>query len=89
MKSLRKCPIGDNNEHKNLSNVVVEQFPDENYEPTPEPKTKSYLSTGYKDPEIEKKIKTIMELVKNLNINNPAINRLYKKARSKHPSLRK
>jgi len=84
LKSLENCLNVDNNEHKSPPNVTVKQFPDDNYTPISEPKKESYLSIKYKDPEIEKKIKTIIDLVKNLDVKNPKIDQLlYKLAKSK------
>jgi len=84
LKSLENCLNVNNNEHKSPPNVTVKQFPDDNYKPVSEPKKESYLSIKYKNPEIEKKIKTIIDLVKNLDVKNPKIDQLlYKLAKSK------
>ncbi|MBU4284604.1 MAG: hypothetical protein KJ968_05855 [Nanoarchaeota archaeon] len=84
LKSLENCLSLNNNEHETPKNLVDKQFPDETYIPTSEPKKENYLSIRYIIPEIEKKIKTIKELVKNLDVKNPKIDQLlYKLAKSK------
>ena len=85
-ESLKNCLNIGSKEHESPPNLIVEQFPDENYEPVSEPETKSYLSTGYKDPEKEKKIKTIKELVENLDVKNSDINLLLRKWAESKPS---
>ncbi len=86
-KSLENCLNLNNKEHKTPKNLRDKQFPDDSYKLTSKPETKSYLSTKYKNPDIEKKIKTIVDLVKTLDVKNPEIDHLlYKLAKSK-PSL--
>ena len=84
LKSLENCIKGDSKEHETPKNLIDKQVPDDSYKLTLKPKIKSYLSIKYKDPEIEKKIKTIKDLVKNLDVKNPEIDHLlYKLAKSK------
>ena len=86
-KSLENCIKGDSKEHKPLQNLVIKKSPDDAYKPASKQESKSYLSVGYKNPEKERKIETIKELVKILDVKNPEIDELlYKLAKSK-PSL--
>lgn len=87
LKSLKNCINGDSKEHETPKNLINKQVPDDSYKITSKPKEENYLLIKYIIPEIEKKIKTIKDLVEILDIENPEIDqRLYELAKSK-PSL--
>ena len=87
LKSLENCLNLNSREHETPKNLIDKQVPDKNYMPASKPKEENYLLIKYIIPEIEKKIETIKELVKSLDVKNPKIDqRLYELVKSK-PSL--
>jgi len=86
-ESLENCLSLNNKEHETPKNLIDKQVLNENYMSASKPKEENYLLIKYIIPEIEKKIETIKELVKSLDVKNPKIDqKLYGLDKSK-PSL--